>query len=205
MKLFVQPHNTASDSIRIALALKNIPHETLPLARLADERPGRDHPLLKVAPPAPVLVEEQRVHIESLAIIEYLDELYPDPPLLPGTARDRLRVRAIAQVVMCDVDPYLRISAREYRETTGDADRRAWPLESINAGFQRLEAMLAGNPATGKFCLGDSLTLADICLAPLIWNAERLGLSLARHPTVRGIYDNCLHQPEIEYVALGLA
>ena len=124
--------------------------------------------------------------------------------MLPGTARDRARVRAIAQVVMCEIDPFVRASDISMRKSTGCEDLVERTQQWIQQGLVLLETMLADNPATGRFCLGDSVTLADICLAPLIWNAEKLGLDLTGVPTVREIYENCLRNPDIESVALDL-
>jgi maleylacetoacetate isomerase len=207
LKLFYLPGNTASDSVRIALNMKGIAYVARPYEELQrDIKEGTfEHPVLPEDEEiGPVLLDAKRVHTQSLAIIEYLDERFPDPPLLPGSARDRIRVRGIAQIVMSDVDPFIRAAVIEYREQEGCGNISGWSLQWINHGFELLEAMLSDNPATGRFCLGDSVTLADVCLAPLIWTAERRGLELARFPSVRCIYQNCMRLDTFERVALNL-
>ncbi len=205
MKLFVTNGDTGSDSVRVALKLKDVDFDTYPVESIHQVTRGvlQHHPFVDQPWGGPLLLEEQRVHVGSLAILEYLDDIYPEPTLLPGTARDRIRVRGIAQIVMADVDPYIRAAVLESRQNNG-CDLAGWSLEWINRGFGLLDALLADNPATGRYCLGDTPSMADTCLAPLIWNAERHGLDLSLYPAIREIYDHCMRLSEFEEVAFSL-
>ncbi len=207
MKLYTESGCTASDSVRIALNLKNIDYEHYPIERMAEEQAEqqREHPMLKQRFLSPVLFDAQRVHVESLAILEYLDETYSDPTLLPGTARDRIRVRALSQLILTDIYPLIGPRVQQYFGQNGGIDIGAWNQHWIDEGFVALEALLADNPSTGTFCLGNTVSLADVCLAPQVWHAQRLGLDIARYPTVKRIYDACMNLEEFDNVALDVA
>jgi maleylacetoacetate isomerase len=134
--------------------------------------------------------------IQSLAIVEYLDETHPRPPLLPKLAADRARVRALAQIVACDIHPIDNLRVLRYLAKPLGQDEKAieaWFNHWIRLGFDALEPMLAGDPRTGKFCHGDAPGLADICLVPQMFNAKRYpSFDMKPYPTIRRVFDNCM-------------
>src|SRR5690606_151251 len=132
---------------------------------------------------------------QSMAIIEYLDETRPEPPLLPGSAVDRARIRALAQIVACDIHP---INNQRVAKYLGDAygvsdeGKAAWMRHWMQLGLEGYEAMLATTPGTGKFSHGDTPTLADICLIPQLFNAVRFSYDFKHLSNVQRIFDTCM-------------
>jgi maleylacetoacetate isomerase len=138
---------------------------------------------------------------QSMAILEYLDEMWPEPPLLPATARDRQRVRALAQLVACDIHPLNNLRVLQYFERdwgVPQAERDVWVRHWITEGFAAFEALLQDHPSTGAFCDGDLPTLADCCLVPQIYNARRFGMDLAAYPTLLRIEQACQALPAFD-------
>lgn len=188
--------STAAWRVRIALNLKGLAYESVPVHLLRDG--GQQHAdafrSLNPQELVPVLVDGERVIRQSLAIIEYLDELHPAPPLLPAGARDRARVRALALTVACDIHPLNNLRVLRYLEQpleVAPAQREDWVRHWISEGLGAIEAMLAEHPSTGDFCEGDLPGLADCCLVPQLYNARRFGLDLAAFPSVLRIEANC--------------
>jgi maleylacetoacetate isomerase len=136
------------------------------------------------------------VLVQSLPIIEYLDETYPVPPLLPSDPKDRARVRALAAIVACDIHPINNLRVLRYLHRPLGHDEAAveiWYNHWITEGFGALEQLLAGDAQTGSFCHGDAPGLADITLVPQVFNAYRYNsLDLAPYPTILRIYQTCL-------------
>jgi maleylacetoacetate isomerase len=195
--------SSAGYRVRIALNLKGLRHERVPVHLVKDGGQQHGAAFREINPQelVPALVDGQRVIRQSLAIIEYLDEIHPDPPLLPTTPRDRAHVRGLAQLVACDIHPINNLRVMQYleRELGVGADARdAWTRHWIRQGFAAFEAILVGDAATGAFCHGDTPTLADICLVPQVYNANRFGLDLAPYPTIRAITERCLGLPAFE-------
>lgn len=188
--------SSAAYRVRIALNLKGLAYETRPV-HLVDhggEQHAPDYQALNPQELVPCLVEQGQVFTQSMAIIEYLDETHPAPPLLPADAAGRARVRALAQVVACDIHPIGNLRVLQY--LTGqfgldDSAKGVWSRHWIGEGLRAMETMLAGNVATGRFCHGDSPTLADACLVPQLYNAIRWKLPLDDYPTIRRIHDAC--------------
>ena len=187
--------SSAAFRVRIALNLKGLAHSHDP----HHLRHGgqRDPAYLKLNPQGlvPALEDGGRVLTQSLAIVEYLDEIHPSPPLLPGNAIDRAHVRALAQIVACDIHPIDNLRVLRYlRDPIGadEATVQAWYNHWIALGFDALEAMLASDPRTGRFCHGDAPGLADICLVPQVVNAGNFKLDLTPYPTIRRIFDACM-------------
>jgi maleylpyruvate isomerase len=143
----------------------------------------------------PTLEDDGRKFIQSLAIIEYLDETYPDPPLLPKTPEDRARVRALAEIVACDIHPINNLRVLRYLMHSLGHDETAiasWYNHWIGTGFHALEHLLAGDARTGTFCHGNVPGFADIALVPQVVNAERYRLDLAPYPTITRIFESSM-------------
>jgi maleylacetoacetate isomerase/maleylpyruvate isomerase len=146
----------------------------------------------------PLLRDGDALLSQSLAIIEYLDETHPEPPLLPATPAERARVRAIALDIACEIHPLdnlrvLRFLQRELGVSDDDKDR--WYRHWVESGLEVVERQLAAHPATGRFCHGDLPGLADCVLVPQIFNAKRMSCRLEHVPTVMRIFDACMAEP----------
>jgi maleylacetoacetate isomerase len=197
MKLFSFWRSLATFRVRIALNLKGLaPDEVVDIDLMAGKQ--REDAFRAVNPQMliPALIDgEEPVLFQSLAIMEYLDETHPQPPLLPPTPRARARVRALAQIVACDSHPLLVPRVREYLEHELKLDeppRLKWIHHWIGAALQALEANLAGHRETGRYCQGDAVTIADICLVSQTTGANFFKYDLAPFPTVRRIADTCM-------------
>lgn len=195
MKLFSYFRSSASYRVRIALALKGLPYEYAPVHLLKDggQQLSAEYRKLNSDGLVPTLEDGPNVLTQSLAIIEYLDELHPEPALLPGSASDRAYIRSIALQVACEIHPVNNLRVlKQLKECFGIADEQktAWYRHWIDVGFSSLEKRLASDTRVGEFAFGDAPTLADICLVPQVWNAGRFNISLDNHPTLRRITDN---------------
>lgn len=188
--------STAAYRVRIALELKGLGWDNRPvhLVRDGGEQHGAAYRALNPQGVVPALLDGERVFTQSLAIVEYLDEIYPEPPLLPVDPRGRARVRALAQTIACDIHPLGNLRVLQQLETqfgATEAQRADWTRHWMGLGFAAIEALLADNVATGAFCHGDTPGLADICLVPQIYNALRWKLPLDAYPTVQRIHVAC--------------
>lgn len=200
MKLYSYFRSSASFRVRIALALKGVDYEYAAVHLLAGggQQFAADFMAMNPAALVPVLDDGGRVLTQSLAIIEYLDETRPQPPLLPADALGRARVRALALAIACEIHPLNNTRVLRYLQETlalTEAQRNAWYRHWVETGLAAVEAMLAGDPRTGTCCHGDAPTLADICLVPQIFNARRFEARLDHLPTVMRIHDACMRLP----------
>jgi maleylacetoacetate isomerase len=203
LRLYSYWRSSAAYRVRIGLNLKGLPYELLPVHLLRDG--GEQHrPEFRAANPqglVPVLEHGQRMLRQSMAILEYLDEVWPDPALLPATARDRQRVRGLAQLVACDIHPLNNLRVLQYFERewhVPQPERDEWVRHWICDGLDAFEAMLADHPSTGEFCDGHLPSLADCCLVPQLYNARRFGIDIARFPTIARIEQACLALPAFD-------
>lgn len=194
--LYTYWRSSAAYRVRIGLELKGLAWEARPvhLVRDGGEQHRDAYRALNPQQQVPTLLHEGHVLTQSLAILEYLDERFPQVPLLPADAAGRARVRALAQLVACDIHPINNLRVMQYLERSlqlpADA-RTQWTLHWIAEGFAAMEALLANSRDAGAFCHGDRPGLADICLLPQLYNAHRFGLDLAPYPTLRRIEAAC--------------
>lgn len=193
--------SSASFRVRVALNLKAIAYEDVFHHLRRGEQRAPDYLKLNHQGLVPTLNIDGQVLIQSLSILDYLDETRPDPPLLPTDPAGRARVRAIAQIVACDIHPIDNLRVLNYLRKTLQQPEDAikdWYNRWIADGFSAIEAMLAASPETGRFCHGDNITMADICLVPQVINARNFDLdmtpitlrSLAAETNVRGVKSN---------------
>lgn len=183
----------ASYRVRIALNLKGLS----PQYRYVDlQRDGGEQhrPAYREVSPGgqvPALALDNGVVLtQSLAMIEYLDEVHPSPPLLPRDPLDRAQVRELAQLVACDIHPLNTsrvIRALEVKLGVGEAARNAWVARWVNEGFETVEALLRRRRNGGRYCFGDAPTLADLCLVPQVHFARRFGVDLSPYPYISAI------------------
>jgi maleylpyruvate isomerase len=181
--------SSAAFRLRIALNLKGLNAEQNFVHLLKDggQQFAPEYGRLNPQHLVPTLVHNGYPLQQSLAIIEYLDEVFPDPPLLPGDPLARARVRALACAVACDIHPVNNLRMRKYlHKELGHSDQeiREWQVHWITLGFEAIETMLSGSEYTGHFCHGDRPTLADICLIPQMANAHALNMDLSDYPTL---------------------
>jgi maleylacetoacetate isomerase len=183
-----------SHRVRIALNLKGLACETLPVHLLKGEQQAPAYLARNPQGLVPTLEDGSVVLTQSLAIIEYLDEGWPEPPLLPSDPVARARVRALALAIACDIHPLNNLRVLLHLKGLGldRPARDAWCRHWIGEGFAALERRLAGEAETGRFCHGDAPTLADVCLVPQVVSAERFSLDLAAYPTIRRIHAACM-------------
>jgi maleylacetoacetate isomerase len=195
MKLYSYFRSSAAFRVRIALNLKKLDYETVAIHL---RRNDQSRPTYRTVNPqglVPALEEGDQTLIQSLAIIEYLDEVYPEPPLLPKDPRGRARVRALAEIVACDIHPINNLRVLRYLTHQLGHDEAAlasWYNHWIATGFDALESLLRSDSLTGTFCHGEAPGLADIALVPQVVNAERYRLGLAPYPTLARIYESCM-------------
>ncbi|MCG3189195.1 MAG: Maleylpyruvate isomerase [Burkholderiaceae bacterium] len=196
IELYTYYRSSAAYRVRIALNLKALAYEAIPVHLLRGGGEQRQaahlarHPLGLV----PVLHTDEGWFTQSLAIIEWLDEAHPSPALLPADRAARARVRAIAQAIACDIHPLNNLRVLQYLANelgVDEARKNAWCRHWVDIGLAGVERMLAEDPRTGRFCHGDAPTLADCCLVPQVFNARRVGARLDDKPTIARIVQAC--------------
>ena len=195
LHLYSYFRSSASYRVRIALALKGLSYDYVSVHLLKSEQlkppfsdlsPSRLVPLLKVG---------DHLVTQSLAIIEYLEETHPKPALLPNTALARARVRALALDVACEIHPINNLRVLRYlvhEMKVSDDDKNRWYRHWVETGLDTVERQLADSEDTGRFCHGDTPTLADVVLVPQIFNAQRMDCRLDHVPTVMRIHNECM-------------
>jgi maleylpyruvate isomerase len=191
--------SSASYRVRIALNLKKLPYTSVPKNLRAGEHRLSDFLRINIQGFVPALgLDDGAVLTQSVAIIEYLDEIYPEPPLLPAEPLARARVHALTQAITSDLHPLNNLRVLRYMEdklTLDKATRDAWYRHWVEVGFDALERWLVRDAATGLCCHGNSPTLADICLVPQVFNARRFAVDMNPYPRISGIDAICRELP----------
>ena len=195
--------SSAAFRARIALNLKGIKPELrfVHLLRDGGEQHTPEYTALNPQELIPALVHDGHTITQSLAIIEYLNEIVPEPPLLPKDAYGRARCRELAYAVACDIHPVNNLRVGRFIKHTwniSDDDIVRWQRHWIKIGFDALETMLSSSPDTGKFCHGDTPTIADICLIPQVANARRVKLEIETWPTIARIEAHAFLHPAFD-------
>lgn len=198
MKLYTYFRSSAAYRVRIGLNLKGLPYEAMPvhLVRHGGEQLGEAYRAINPSALVPSLEDEGHTLTQSMAILEYLDETHPAQPLLPSAPAERARVRALAQMIACDIHPLDNLRVLRYLVRTlgiSEDAKNDWYRHWINEGFAALEAQLARAPA--RFCHGDSPTLADCLLVPQVYNAQRFGIDLGPYPHIARVDAACALLP----------
>jgi maleylpyruvate isomerase len=189
--------SSASYRVRCALNLKGLRYEyrAVHLTRQGGEQFAAEFQVLNPQALVPVLEHAGVRLTQSLAILEYLDEIQPTPPLLPRPAAERARVRALALGIACEIHPLNNLRVLNYLtgplRNTADA-KLQWYRHWVSTGLEALESEIAHSRHTGRFCHGDAPTMADCCLIPQLYNARRFECELSRYPTLLGIEQRCL-------------
>ena len=201
MKLYSYFRSSASYRVRIALALKGLPYDYVPVHLVKNEQTSDAFRAVAPAQLVPALELDDAAATtltQSLAIIEYLDEAHPAPPLLPADALGRARVRTIAFDIACEIHPLDNL--RVLRFLTGELkvsedEKNRWYRHWVETGLEVVERQLAGHPQTGHFCHGDAPGLADCVLVPQIFNARRMDCRTDHVPTVMRVFEACMAEP----------
>ncbi len=200
MKLYTFFRSSASYRVRIALNFKGVSYEQAPihLRRGGGEQFTAAYKAVNPQALVPALEDNGKILTQSLAIIEYLEDKYPRPPLLPADPADKALVRGMALIIACEVHPIqnlrvLNYVKKEYNQTDDQVNR--WAQQWINLGLTALEQLIVAQPKRGKYCFGDTPTLADICLVPQLGNARRYGSDLSQYPNILSIEKNCMTLP----------
>ncbi|HKE38414.1 MAG TPA: maleylacetoacetate isomerase [Casimicrobiaceae bacterium] len=194
MQLYSYFRSSAAYRVRIALGLKGVAFEYVPVHLVKGEQRDDRYRALNPQSLVPVLIDEGRIITQSLAIIEYLEERYPNPRLLPGAPAERARVRSIALSIACEIHPLDNLRVLQYLVRTlgvSEEAKNVWYRHWIDLGLSALESQLANDRATGTFCHGETPSLADICLVPQLANARRYNIPLDAYPTLTRIDSSC--------------
>jgi maleylacetoacetate isomerase len=196
MQLYTYYRSSAAFRVRIALNLKGIAADPVyvHLTRDGGEQHRDEYKALNPQELVPALVDGEHVLTQSLAIIEYLDETHPQPPLLPADAPGRARVRSLAQAIACDLHPINNLRVLQYLSRVlklDEAARNSWYRHWVMTGLAPLEERLARERETGRYAHGDTPGLADCCLVPQLANARRYDVDLAAYPTLTRIEAQC--------------
>ncbi len=197
--LYSYYRSSASYRVRIALNLKKIDYEIHPVHLVKGGGQQCQPDFLAINPQGlvPVLVVDDAVISQSSAIIEFLEEVYPEPALLPISAMERARVRSLVQLIACEIHPLNNLRVLQYLKNNLDFEDagRSWYCHWIREGFAAFEQMLKANGHRGTFCHGDTPGMGDAFLIPQVYNALRFSCDMNPYPLINFIYQNCIRLP----------
>jgi maleylacetoacetate isomerase len=204
MKLYNYFRSSASYRVRIALALKNLPYDYIGVHLAKGEHKHSAYTQLAADGLVPLLVtDDAQALSQSIAIIEYLDETHPQPPLLPSNPLARAQVRALAQSIACEIHPLCNLRVLKFLVhdlKLDDAAKNQWYQHWMRTGLESLERQLAKQP-TSLYCWGDTPSLADCCLVPQIFNAQRFNCDLSNLPRILAVHEACMQLPAFQQAA----
>jgi maleylpyruvate isomerase len=204
IKLYNYFRSSASFRVRIALEIKGLPYDYAPVHLLKGEQLAPDFVKLNPDALVPVLCDGNDVLNQSLAIVEYLEETHPEPTLLPGSPSNRAHIRAIALAIACEIHPLNNPRVLKYLKNTFNVEedaRNDWYRHWVRLGFAALETRLSQSPLTGAYCVGDTPTLADLCLVPQVFNGKRFDVAVEDYPTLARIFAHCMEQEAFQRAA----
>jgi maleylacetoacetate isomerase/maleylpyruvate isomerase len=193
MELYNYFRSSASYRVRIGLALKGLDYDYHAVHLPKNEHTAESYAAVSASRLVPLLKDGEHTLTQSLAILEYLDETHPEPPLLPTSPLERARVRALALDIACEIHPLNNLRVLRYLVGTmklAEDDKNRWYRHWVETGLEVVERQLMAAPA--RFCHGDSPTLADICLVPQIFNAQRFDCRLDHVPNVMRVFEACM-------------
>ena len=201
MKLYNYFRSSASFRVRIALELKGLPYDYVPVHLVKGEHKQAGYAAISPSLLVPTLEIDGGDHLgQSMAIIEYLDELHPQPPLLPGDALGRAKVRALAQLIACDIHPLNNLRVLKYlvRELKVEEEaKNTWYRHWVREGLEAFERQLAQLPPS-TYCYGEQPTLADCCLVPQVFNGRRFDVNFDGLPRTMAAFDACMALPAFQ-------
>jgi maleylacetoacetate isomerase len=193
MELYNYFRSSASYRVRIALALKGLDYDYKPVSLVKNEHLAESYASVSASRLVPLLKDGEHVVTQSLAIIEYLDETHPEPPLLPADALGRARVRSLALDIACEIHPVNNLRVLRYLVgplKVSEEDKNRWYNHWVETGLQVVEQRLAASQT--RYCHGDTPTMADCVLVPQIFNARRFDARLDHVPNVLRVFDACM-------------
>ena len=207
MKLFTYYRSSAAYRVRIALNIKGLNVEAVPVHLVKDGGQQKAPEYLDKNPQGlvPLLeLDDESSITQSLAMIEYLDELHPEPSLIPGDALERAQVRALSLAIACDIHPLNNLRVLQYltRELgSSDEQKNQWYQHWIQQGFTAVEKTLSQTSLNGEFCITEQPTMADCCLIPQAYNAQRFKVDMSPYPLISSINEHCLSLPAFAQAA----
>ncbi|WP_252180347.1 maleylacetoacetate isomerase [Endozoicomonas sp. 4G] len=190
MRLYSYFRSSAAYRVRIALNLKEVDHELIPVNLLKSEQKGDDYKNIQPQGLVPALAVGNKRLIQSMAILEWLEDSYPEPAIIPGDAWQKSQIRSLANLISCDIHPLNNLRVLNYLKSEfemTDEQKAHWYQHWIKTGFDAFEQLLGNS----RFCIGDTPTLADICLVPQVYNALRFNVPLTDYPNIQRIYQQC--------------
>ncbi|MBU0858558.1 MAG: maleylacetoacetate isomerase [Alphaproteobacteria bacterium] len=195
IKLYGYFRSSTTYRVRIALQVKAVSFETVPVNLVKAEQRGADYLALNPQGRVPTLFHGDTILTQSMAIIEYLDDIYPENKLVFGDAAQKAYIRRLSQLIACDSHPMTNLNVLQYLTGTlgaNDAQKDQWYADFATAAMVAFEAALAWEGRSGLYCCGDTVSMADLCLIPQMYNLRRFNIALDAFPLCRAIEENCM-------------